>query len=270
MARVMRKTGYGAELNGVLFPNGESLKRYARQIIDAYIWPGCPPDVPMSGDHASFFIELVRMRDPSRIPTGQCVREVLRTTREGQLGRHVCFVYGDGTRDAISWNGLCTAGKNTRQQANDALRDSVRGQAARVYAKAFDGTRVDVLPDGRTVVTPGSKIHVCPMTGLRLSYTGEFADGVGVVHHNGMSFSEIRDAWMSENGHSYESLPVIELQIGGWTLAKGEIRDSWEAFHALHSDMIVVAKQWHDQHHVEERKKLKEVTDVVASTPSHS
>jgi hypothetical protein len=266
MSPVARKTQYAVEVNGIYFANGGELKKHIRSMIDTYIWPGCPDDVSMNEEHSSFLVELVRMREPSRVPDGQYVRDVLRTTREGQIGRHVCFVYGNGHRDVISWNGLCTAGKNSRQHANDALRDAVRGQTARVFARAFDDTSVDTGPNGETIIAPGSKIHICPMTGLRLSLTGEFADDIGLVHHNGLPFSKIRDAWMAEHGHTHESLPLVELQIGGWTLAKGDVRDSWEAFHALHADLIVVAKQWHDKHHAEDRKKLKEVQNVVAPT----
>jgi len=268
MSPAARKTQYAVEVNGLCFANGTELKKHMRSMIDTYIWPLCPSDVSMNDDDASFLIELVRLRQPRRIPDGQYVRDVLRTTRDGQIGRHVCFVYGSGHRDVISWNGLCTAGKNSRQHANDALRDAVRGQTARVFANAFDDTSLATGPNGETVITPGSKIHICPMTGLRLSLTGEFADDIGLVHHSGLPFSQIRDAWMAEQGYTHESLPLVELQIGGWTLEKGDIRDSWEAFHAMHSDLIVVSKRWHDEHHAEDRRKSKEKQNVVASTPA--
>jgi len=267
MSKAFRKTKYAIEINGICFASGESLKRHLREIIDSYLWHSCPDDVSMNDDHASFFIELVRLRDPHRIPAGQYIKDVVRTTREGQVGRHVCFIYGNDQRDMIGWGGLCSARKPLRQAANDALRQAVCKQAARVYAMAFDGTHVDMVSDtGELVIRGGNKICTCPKSGVRLSSTGEFADDVGVVHHDGIPYAEIREAWMAEHGHSHESLPLIERQEGGWGLAPGDVRDSWEAFHAIHADLVVVSKKWHDQHHASERKKSKETSSVIAPT----
>jgi hypothetical protein len=265
-----RTTKYAVEINGMHFANGESLKQYLREIIDGYIWPGCPSEVPMSDEHSSFFIELVRLKTPSRIPDGQYVRQVLRATREGQIGRHVCFVYGDGNRDMIGWSGLCSSGKNLKQVVNDALRHAIFSQTSRVYALAFDDTSVDWRNgDDGVVVQCGSRIYICPKSGLRLSATGEFADDIGVVHHDGTPYADIKEAWMSAHGHTPESLPVVEMQVGGWSLAPGEVRDSWEAFHAMHANLVVVSKRWHDNHHGTQRKKKREKVDVVTQTPAN-
>jgi hypothetical protein len=138
---------------------------------------------------------------------------------------------------------------------------------ARVYAKAFDASTVSISQrTGAISVSPGSRIVICPKSGRRLSVTGEFADDVGVVHHDCTPFAEIRDAWMEQHGHTFDSLPLIDRQEGGTTVTPGDIRDSWEAFHALHASLIVVSKKWHEVHHLEERAKSKEVNDVVAQT----
>jgi hypothetical protein len=269
MARPTRKTKYAIEVNGIHFTNGESLKKFLRELIDCYLWDGCPSEVSMSDEHASFLIELVRLRCPSRIPEGQYVKDVLRTTREGQVGRHVCFVYGNGERDMIGWTGLCSSGKSPRHAANDALRHAVWSQTSRVYSKAFAGTQTETEGDWLTSILSSSRICVCPKSGLRLSETGEFADDVGVVHHDGMPYADIVKAWMDQYGHTHETLPLVELQIGGWRLEAGDIRDSWEAFHAMHAELVVVSKKWHEQHHAEERKKTKERVDVIAPTTTH-
>jgi hypothetical protein len=267
MGRQGRKTQYAVEINGELFPNGESLRSRCRSIIDKYLWDGCPQDVSLDGCDSSFFIELVRLRNQGRIEANGYVKDVVRTTREGQVGRHLCFVYGNGTRDMIGWSKLCAGERKTQQKVNDALRQAVAKQMSRVYAKTFDASTVSVCKlTGAISVTAGSRIVICPKSGHRLSVTGEFADEVGVVHHDGESFAEIRDAWMEQHGYTFDSLPLLDRQEGGTTIAPGDIRDSWEAFHALHASLIVVSKKWHDTHHSEQRTKVKEVRDVIAST----
>jgi hypothetical protein len=267
MGRQGRKTQYSVEINGEVFPNGEALRSRCRSVIDKYLWPGCPRDVSLDGCDSSFFIELVRLRNPSRIESNGYVRDVTRTTRDGQIGRHLCFTYGNGVRDMIGWSKLCAGEPKTSQKVNDALRQAVAKQMARVYAKAFDASTVSISQrTGAISVSPGSRIVICPKSGRRLSVTGEFADDVGVVHHDCTPFAEIRDAWMEQHGHTFDSLPLIDRQEGGTTVTPGDIRDSWEAFHALHASLIVVSKKWHEVHHLEERAKSQEVNDVVAQT----
>jgi hypothetical protein len=265
MGRHGRKTQYAVEINGELFANGEALRSRCRLLIDKYLWAGCPADVSLDACDSSFFIELVRLRDPSRIEAHGYVRDVVRTTREGQVGRHLRFVYGDGAVDMIGWSKLCAGEKNTSQKVNDALRQAVAKQMARVYAATFDASAAYVCErtEGLSVAA-GSRIVICPKSGCRLSVTGEFADDVGVVHHDCMSFADIRDAWLKQNSHNCDSLPLLDRQEGGMTVAPGDIRDSWEAFHALHASLVVVSKRWHDAHHLEERTKVKELHDVVA------
>jgi hypothetical protein len=271
MGRQARKTQYAVEINGEVFPNGESLRDRCRSVLDKYIWHGCPAEVSLEDDDSCFFIELVRLRDPIRLEVNGYVRDVTRTTREGQVGRHLCFVYGNGMRDMIGWSKLCAGERKTPQKASDALRQSVANQMARAYAKTFDASTVSICPStGVISMMAASRIVSCPKSGLRLSVTGEFADDVGVVHHDVKSFAEIRDHWMSSNGHTFDSLPLVDRQEGGTALALGDIRDSWEAFHALHAELVVVSKRWHDEHHVEERRKLKEISNVVASTAADS
>lgn len=267
MGRHGRKTQYAVEINGELFSNGESLRSRCRSLIDKYLWAGCPNEVLMDECDSSFFIELVRLRNPGRIEAHGYVRDVVRTTRQGQVGRHVCFVYGDGVVDMIGWSKLCAGEKKTSQKVNDALRQAVAKQMARVYATTFEASATHVCTrTGELSVTTGSRIVVCPKSGRRLSVTGEFADDVGVVHHDCTSFSDIRNAWMEQHGYTWDSVPLLDVQEGGTTVAPGDIRDSWEAFHAMHASLIVVSKRWHDAHHADERKKTKEVHDVVSST----
>ena len=98
-----KTTEYACDILGEYFANATSLRNRCREIIDKYLFEGCAEELEMAVDHAAFFVELVRLRDGSRIPASTYVRNVLRSTRDGQIGRHVVFQYGDGSRDMIGW-----------------------------------------------------------------------------------------------------------------------------------------------------------------------
>lgn len=233
-----RTTKYAIEINGEVFSNGAALRARMQQILDKYIWPGCPPDVSLEDDDASFFIELVRSRDPGRVPEGDYIKDVARTTREGQVGRHLMFVYGSGERDMIGWSKLCAGPRKRAQEVSDAMRQSILPQMLAAYARAFQF----------------SQVIICPKSGLRLSTTGEFADDTAVVHHDGTSFASLRDEWMQLHEYAEENIPIADRHVGGCEVAPGNVRDSWQAYHALNSTLVVVSKKWHDEHHVEERR----------------
>lgn len=263
--RVARKaTKYAVEINGEIFPTGEALRDRCREILDRHLWPGCPPDVSLSDDDASFFIALVRLRDPARIPAGDYIADVCRTTREGQVGRHLAFFYGSGTKDMIGWSKLCAGKRKKPQQATDAMRQAVASQMMRAYSSAFGKSGFSVDESGN--ISIDANTAVCPKSGRTLSPTGEYADDSAVVHHDGVSFSELRDIWLESSGYTLDTLPIVELEIGGCSLAPGDALESWQAFHASNANLVVVSKRWHDEHHVEERKQKKEMQNVIRTT----
>lgn len=248
----IRKTRYAIEINGNMFPNGRALQNACRDRLNKYLWPGCPAEISMEDDDAGFFISLVRSRDPGRIEKQGYVKDVVRTTREGNVGRHLCFIYGNGVRDMIGWSKMCAGAKKNRQLVNDALRHVVACQAQAEYARAFS-----------------AGVAVCPKSNVTLSSTGEFAADSGVVHHDGKTFAEIRDEWMRLNGLTYDDISIVEREEGGVSLTAGDVMDSWSAFHAKESNLVVVSKRWHDEHHAAELLKEKEVLDVVDEAPSN-
>lgn len=249
MGVARKATKYAVDINGEIFQSGEALRDRCRLLLDKYIWAGCPHDVSLDDDDASFFISFVRIRDPRRIPEGDYVADVCRTTRDGQVGRHLAFFYGSGTKDMIGWSKLCTGKRGRPQQATDAMRQAVAAQMMRAYSSAFAG-----------------QIAQCPKSGRTLSVTGEYADDTAVVHHDGVSFSELRDIWLDSTGYTLACLPVVELEIGGCSLAPGDALESWQAFHARHAILVVVSKRWHDEHHAEERRLKKELQNVIGTT----
>jgi hypothetical protein len=235
-----RKTQYAIDINGEFFSSGESLRHRCQEILDKYIWPGCPLDVPLSEDDADFFVTLVRIRDPERISDMTYVREVVRTSREGQIGRHLCFVYGSGDRDMIGWSKMCAGARKRPQYVTDALRQAIASQMMQAYCVAF----------------AAGPIFICPKSGRSLSTTGEWADDTAVVHHDAMTFAEIRDQWMAAHGHTFDSLPLVDRIDGGTDLAPGRVRDSWLQYHQDCASLVVVSKRWHDEHHVKERQNV--------------
>lgn len=267
MAESGRRTKYATEINGEVFPNGDALRDRCRLILDKYIWGGCPNDVSLDDDDASFFIALVRLRDPARIPAGDYIADVCRTTREGQVGRHLAFFYGSGTKDMIGWSKLCAGKRKKPQQVTDAMRQAVASQMMRAYSSAFGKSGFSVDELGNISIDAG--IAVCPKSGRTLSPTGEYADDSAVVHHDGVSFSELRDIWLESSGYTLDALPIVDLELGGSSIAPGDASDSWQAFHAMNANLVVVSKKWHDEHHASERKVKKEKHDVVSTSPQN-
>lgn len=249
MGVARKATKYAVDINGEIFQSGEALRRQCRKILDQYIWPGCPREVSLSDDHASFFICLVRIRDPQRLPSGDYIADVCRTTRERQIGRHLVFVYGSGNRDAIGWSQLCAGKKKKPQLVSDAMRQTIYKQMMKAYAIAFEQ----------------SEVIVCPMSGVRLSVTGEHADDVGVVHHAATSFSDLRDEWMRSFGYSAEDICLIDREVGGSIMAHGDQSESWQQYHQANANLVVVSKRWHDEHHAEERRLKKEMQNVIGT-----
>ena len=234
----MRKTQYACEILGEYFPTAAVLRERCQQILDRYLSEPCYQEHRMADEDAAFFVELVRLRDPSRIPAGCYVSGVIRGTRQGQVGRHLLFEYSDGTRDMIGWSKLCGGPPACSTRASDAMRQSIKQQMLMAYAEFFDGR--------------GS--GVCPKTGRTLSVTGEWCDDAAVVHHEGMAFSEIRDAWLATNGLILDQLPLKDLwDSGGYELAPGALCESWQRFHKDNATLVVVSRRWHEDHHLTQR-----------------
>jgi len=216
---VAKTTEYACDILGEYFANATSLRMRCREIIDKYLFEGCAEELEMSLDDAAFFVELVRLRDGSRMPASTYVRHVLRSTRDGQVGRHVVFQYGDGSRDMIGWSKICGGRPASRGVAINDMREAVRQQMQEAY---FAGC-------------------------------GAVGDDA-VVHHDGMPFSEIAELWLRDVGMTPEQLPVMDLfDGGGYTLAPGPLRESWREFHKRHATLVVVSRQWHIEHHAQER-----------------
>lgn len=239
----MAKTKYACEILGQSFETAEALRQHCRSIIDAYLSPEMGDEREMSDEHSSFFVELVRLRDPGRIPNRTYVRRVVRCCRLGQRGRHVRFEFGDGTSDLIGWAKICGGKPATFNQVTNAMREAIRDQMQSAYMNFFQG-RVS---------------GVCPRTGMSISYTGEHHGDSAVVHHDGMSFSQIRDMWFAESGLAPAELVLKDLfDGGGYTLADGEARDSWRAFHAQNATLVVVSASWHRDHHAADARTIEE------------
>lgn len=218
-----KTTEYACDILGEYFANATSLRMKCAEIIDKYLYEGCAEEVEMAVDDAAFFVELVRLRDGSRIPATTYVRNVLRSKRDGQIGRHVVFQYGDGSRDMIGWSKICGGRPASRGVAIKAMREAVRQQMQEAY-NAGCGT------------------------------VGDDA----VVHHDGMPFSEIAELWLREVRATPEQLPLMDLfDGGGYTLAPGPMRESWREFHKRHATLVVVSRQWHIEHHAQERAAKK-------------
>lgn len=228
------KTKYACEILGDSYPTAAALRSRCREIIDRYTDPRAGLEQEVVGEDHDFFVELVRLRDASRIPSGTYVRRIVRCCRDGQVGRHIRFEYGNGTSDMIGWSKLCGGQPATFTQVSNAMREAVRDQMHDAY-RAFFG---------------GSNSGVCPKTGTAISYAGALFGGRAVVHHDGMPFAQIRDLWFEVEGKTAESLTLKDIfDGGGHTLADGEDRDSWRAFHAEKANLVVVSEAWHQQHH---------------------
>jgi hypothetical protein len=218
-----KKTEYACDILGEYFANATSLRVKCRQIIDKYLFEGCAEEIEMAVDDAEFFLELVRLRDSSRIPATTYVRKVLRSTRDGQVGRHVVFQFGDGSRDMIGWSKMCGGRPASRGVAINAMREAVRQQMQEAYIAGCDSAGDDA-----------------------------------VVHHAGISFSEIAEMWLREISKTPEQLPLMDLfDGGGYTIAPGPLRESWREFHKKHATLVVVSQRWHIEHHAQERATKK-------------
>lgn len=241
----MAKTKYACDILGEYFATAAALRSRCREIIDKYLGGGCQLEEPMVDDDAAFFVELVRLRDSSRIPASTYVRRVVRCCRDGQVGRHVRFEYGDGTNDLIGWAKLCGGKPATFTQVTSAMRETIRHQMQSAYVAFFDG----------------KQFGTCPKTGLQISYTGEHFGDRAVVHHDGMPFAEIRDRWLRERGVRVEDLALKDLwDGGGHELADGVLCESWKRFHKEKALLVVVSDRWHQQHHSKEEELTKEKT----------
>lgn len=237
MAKTQRKTSYAIEICGELFPNGAALKSRARSILDRYIRRGGPIEERLSDDDAEFFIQLVERRDPARIAHGDFVSEAYRTTREGQVGRHLLFVFFSGKRDFIGWAKLCAGGKTTTQQVLDAMRQSVRSQVLDFECSTYR-------------LSPYSK---CPKTGRDISTSGEWGTDLSVVHHDGVPFRQIAAEWFDLECVDPDDVPLLDCEFGGALIAPGRLLDSWQTYHLSRAVLVVVSRKWHEEHHIEER-----------------
>ena len=218
-----KKTQYACDILGEYFANATLLRVKCRQIIDKYLFEGCAEELEMAVDDAAFFVELVRLRDSARIPVTTYVRQVLRSTRDGQIGRHVVFQYGDGSRDMIGWSKICGGRPASRGVAINAMREAVRQQMQEADIAGCTGAGDDA-----------------------------------VVHHDGIPFSEIAEMWLLDVGMLPEQLPLMDLfDGGGYTISPGPLRESWQEFHKRHATLVVVSQRWHIEHHAQERATKK-------------
>lgn len=241
----MRKTQYACDILGEYFPTAARLRERCQQILDRYLSEPCYQEHRMAEEDAAFFVELVRLRDPLRVPAGCYVRRVIRGARQSQIGRHLLFEYSDGTRDMIGWSKLCGGPPACATRANAAMRQSIKPQMLSAWAKFFDGR----------------EYGVCPKTRRTISATGSWCDDSAVVHHEGIPFAQIRDAWLHQNKLTANQLPLKDLwDAGGYEIATGELCESWKQFHEQMATLLVVSSRWHAEHHVAERTQLLDKT----------
>lgn len=245
MEGTVRKTQYACDILGEYFATAAELRAKGRRLLDKYLVQPCYAEHVMQEEDAAFFVELVRLRDPSRIPSGCYISRVYRGSRQGQIGRHLVFEYSDGTRDLIGWSKLCGGRPCDLTVGKDAMRQSITPQMLAAWAKFFDGR----------------EYGVCPKTGRTISATGSWCDDSAVVHHEGVSFAQIRDAWLHQNKLTADQLPLKDLwDAGGYEIAPGELCESWKRFHEQMATLVVVSSRWHAEHHVAERKQPLEKT----------
>lgn len=238
----MRKTDYACEILGQYFATASALRIHCRMIIDKYLGDDCLPEEPMSVDDASFFIALVRLRDPDRIPVSTYVRRVVRCCRLGQIGRHVRFDYGDGTRDLIGWSKICGGKPASFSQISNAMRQSILPQMLAAYSSFFCETQS----------------RICPKSGVAISCANDILGEEAIVHHDSVTFAEIRDMWFREMNITPDQLHLKDLwDSGGYELADGPMCESWQKFHKEVATLVVVSARWHKEHHGKSRYEME-------------
>ena len=232
-----RRTKHAREILGEFYPTAKALRKRCQEILDQYRQTTAAPDVLLSGEHAAFFVELLQ-------PEG-AVSAAYKSTRDGQLGRHLRFVYEDGLSDLVSWNNACGSPPKQAAEASNAMRWESSKLSVDVACKFFSAP----WP------------WLCQKSGVYVSQAGGFEGERYEVHHDGKEWSCIRDEWLEAEGITLEQVP-IEPQFGGggYQMQPGALRSSWVRFHAEHAKLVVVSLSWHKQHHGNcKSKKGKEV-----------
>jgi hypothetical protein len=136
--------------------------------------------------------------------------------------------------ELIGWSKLCGGKQATFTQVSNAMREAIRYQMQQAYARFFEGRQSGI----------------CQHTGVSISYSGGIHGDRAVVHHDGISFAQIRDMWFQEAFVSPEQLHLKDMfDGGGHTLVDDELSNSWKEFHRLKAKLVVVSESWHRKHH---------------------
>lgn len=231
-----RKSKHAREIGGEFFPTAKAIRDRCRHIFDQYVQTADMPNVKINEEHMRFFVELVR---PS-----MAVVEAYKSTSDGQLGRHLRFLYEDGSDELVGWISACGSAPNRRADANAAMR--------------FESSKLsrDILASFFSARPP----WLCQKSGVHISQSGGFDGHLPHVHHDGQEWATIRDEWLALVGMSLEEVPTEPHFDGrGNQMPAGDLRDSWRQYHESRASLVVVSKSWHETHHANNRKESPEV-----------
>jgi hypothetical protein len=228
------RRGYHSNVLGEFFPTAKSLLEKCRNILDSYMDPALGLEAEMNVTDSNFFYELVMKRDPERIEKHGGLFGVYRSHRFGVPGRHLRFVYEDGSEDMIGWSKMASPVSGIEAKVTRCLRDSVRDQ----IEEAID------------LFLSGDCCRHCPMTGVKIGRSGSGCEDKAIVHHEGMSFSNIRDLWLAWHGIELKDIVLRSKGTeGGSRIADANLERAWQQFHREQSKLVVVSEQWHIKHH---------------------
>ena len=228
------RRGYHSAVLGEFFPTAKSLLQKCREILDAYMDPAWGLNAELNSTDANFFYELVMKRDPERIKRHGGLRAAYRSHRFGVLGRHLKFVYEDGFEDLIGWSKMVSHTGSDGARVTSCMRDAIREQ----IEQALDSFLGD------------NGYGYCPMSQRLINRSGLGCEDKAIVHHEGLSFSNLRDLWLAWHGMEMKDVVLVSRgAVGGSRIADPRMESSWQEFHVQNSKLVVVSDKWHKEHH---------------------
>lgn len=229
-----KKSKHAREICGKWFPTSKAIRQRCRDILDEYAQTHANREIILSRCHTEFFVSLIK-------PVGQ-VRRAFRSTSEGQIGRHLRFEYEDGSSELASWNDACGSPPKYKKEASDAMRFESDKSSRDLVATFFS-------------CPPPWK---CQKSGQFVSRRGGFEGDLAHVHHDGIEWAAIRDAWLQSESITLNDVPIEKHFDGrGYQMIKGSLTDSWRHFHDSVANLVVVSQRWHIEHHAQERATKK-------------
>lgn len=226
-ASTLRKSKHARTICGEFYPTAKSLRERCRWILDQYPQTKAAPDVRLNDVHTMFFVELL---SPS-----VDVAAAYKSTSDGQIGRHLRFVYTTGLSELVGWCDACGSPPKYASEASDAMRWESSKKSRDVAAAFFS--------------SPGP--WVCQKSGAFISPSGGFEGHRYHVHHDGKEWAAIRDEWLKEVGITLDDVPIEPQFERGYQMKDGPLKESWVRFHDTHASLVVVSQLWHEKHHKE-------------------